>query len=439
MLSGILIALLRVNFFVFGIFARFLSWFSSGKAYSKNSTDLREKVIQSVDVSGLGNAHGYRISDHVVQTQDGYLLTVHRVHKEKCVAKGKPAVYFHHGLMTNSELFITGDSKEKCLPFVLVDNGYDVWLGNNRGNKYSCKHINISSADERFWDFSIDQLAMFDIPATIDYVLEASANTSLTYVGFSQGFAQGLASLSINPELNKKINKVIGLSPVMIPRLLSHNLVMSWVIGSPSILYKLFGKRAILPSVHLWQQVFGLEMYGKIVSYSLKWIFRWYGNNVSHSQKAFGYPHLFSNASVKTVVHWFQIIDRQRFQMFDDCYHCHESLPKSLLSRTTTFRKHSVTPFPLNNVTTKFLLIYGDADVLVDGDKMRASLYKGAMKQVVVPGYEHMDTLWGTDVKERVFDCVLKELAQQDLNESSSDDGFVKERILDTSVCPSVE
>ena len=39
--------------------------------------------------------------------------------------------------------------------FMAVDNGYDVWLGNFRGNKYSRAHVNLDpSVDMEDWKFS---------------------------------------------------------------------------------------------------------------------------------------------------------------------------------------------------------------------------------------------------------------------------------------------
>lgn len=38
--------------------------------------------------------------------------------------------------------------------YMMADQGYDVWLANSRGNTYSRSHLNLSSEDPAFWDWS---------------------------------------------------------------------------------------------------------------------------------------------------------------------------------------------------------------------------------------------------------------------------------------------
>lgn len=44
---------------------------------------------------------------------------------------------------------------------------YDVWMGNFRGNKYSHKHKTLKPSDKEFWNFSLDELALYDIPSMV--------------------------------------------------------------------------------------------------------------------------------------------------------------------------------------------------------------------------------------------------------------------------------
>lgn len=64
---------------------------------------------------------------------------------------------------------------------------FQVWIGNARGNTYSRHHISMQPEDAAFWNFSWHEIGIYDIPATIDYILEQTNQTKLSYVGHSQG------------------------------------------------------------------------------------------------------------------------------------------------------------------------------------------------------------------------------------------------------------
>ena len=74
-----------------------------------------------------------------------------------------------HGLLDSSDTFIINE-ENKALAFVLANRGYDVWLGNNRGNKHGRNHLNISVNDKAFWDFTFEDMAIYDIPAAFAYI-----------------------------------------------------------------------------------------------------------------------------------------------------------------------------------------------------------------------------------------------------------------------------
>ncbi|CAG7825090.1 unnamed protein product, partial [Allacma fusca] len=98
---------------------------------------------------------GYPVESHEVTTSDGYILTLFRIpssNKAVVPKVDKEPVLVQHGLLCSSDdwLFVEPESN---LPFLLADLGFDVWLGNSRGNVYSQRHVSYHVNSSNYWDF----------------------------------------------------------------------------------------------------------------------------------------------------------------------------------------------------------------------------------------------------------------------------------------------
>ena len=105
---------------------------------------------------------------------------------------------------------------DQSLGYILADAGYDVWLGNMRGNRYSRAHVKYNpDHDEQFWDFSYDEMAHDDLPSMILYILNVTKHTQIGYVGHSQGTIIGFAEFGrVDSVVQNNVSFWAALAPV---------------------------------------------------------------------------------------------------------------------------------------------------------------------------------------------------------------------------------
>lgn len=162
--------------------------------------------------------YGYPAETHSVITDDGYILEVHRIpgSPQSPPATGKRVVFLMHGLLDSSATWVIM-GPNNGFAYMLADLGYDVWMGNARGNTYSRNHVTYRPDGWRrrnFWDFSWHEIGVYDLPAMIDYVLAQTNQQKLQYAGHSQGTTSFFVMASERPEYNDKIISMQALAPV---------------------------------------------------------------------------------------------------------------------------------------------------------------------------------------------------------------------------------
>lgn len=171
----------------------------------------------------------------------------------------RPVVLLMHGLLSSSDCWVVRGLTD-TLAYDLVDSGYDVWLGNARGNTYSGRHVNLTKDDPKFWRFSWHEIGMIDLPTTIDYILEKTQQTSLHYVGHSQGSTILFVLLSMRPEYNSKLKTAHMLAPVVYAKYIRELLfeLLAVIVGNYSPLDPLLGDSALFQQPIL-RQVFAID------------------------------------------------------------------------------------------------------------------------------------------------------------------------------------
>ncbi|KAL9417793.1 hypothetical protein AB3S75_040728 [Citrus x aurantiifolia] len=163
--------------------------------------------------SHLIRPNGYPCTEHTVQTKDGYLLALQRVSSRNGNLRVQcgPPVLLVHGLFMGGDAWFL-DSMEESLGFILADHGFDVWVANVRGTHWSHGHVTLSEKSKGFWDWSWQDLALYDLAEMICFI-NLKTSSKIFLVGHSQGTIVSLAALT-QPDVVEMVEAAALLSPI---------------------------------------------------------------------------------------------------------------------------------------------------------------------------------------------------------------------------------
>ncbi|KAJ8985389.1 hypothetical protein NQ317_007546 [Molorchus minor] len=208
-------ALLVLAFLNVGFASTYPRHLPSDQLKALGLDNLAAKISKAANqtMEDMVRSKGYDIESHYVTTTDGYILNIFRIPNGKNGESNGKIVFLQHGLLVSSIDWVT---TEKSLAYMLADEGYDVWLGNSRGNTFGRNHTTLDPEVDKaaFWSFSWHEIGNIDVPTMIDYILEETGSEQIHYVGHSQGTTSFYVMASTKPDYNDKIISSVSLAPI---------------------------------------------------------------------------------------------------------------------------------------------------------------------------------------------------------------------------------
>uniref|UniRef100_A0ACD5ZWS7 Uncharacterized protein n=1 Tax=Avena sativa TaxID=4498 RepID=A0ACD5ZWS7_AVESA len=182
------------------------------------ATRRRDNVPGGVGGCALAvEPFGYPCEEREVTTVDGYILSLQRIPRGRHAGAvgagaglGQP-VLLQHGVLVDGMTWLLS-SPEESLAYILADRGFDVWIANTRGTRWSSRHVSLDISSKDYWDWSWDDLVVNDMPTMVDYVCTHTAQKP-HFVGHSMGTLVALAALS-EGRLVDKMKSAALLTPV---------------------------------------------------------------------------------------------------------------------------------------------------------------------------------------------------------------------------------
>eukprot|EP00118_Oscarella_pearsei_P025538 m.308342 g.308342 ORF g.308342 m.308342 type:complete len:392 (+) comp43800_c0_seq1:40-1215(+) len=353
--------------------------------------------------------NGYPVEDHWVTTKDGFILGMQRIPRGKNSDPKpgpRPVAFIQHGLLCSSTNWIVNFETDS-LAFLLADAGFDVWLGNVRGNTYSRNHTHLSPNDTKFWAWSFDEMALYDLPAMLYYVMNQTGHSSIYYIGHSQGTVMAFAGFSVNQELASHIKAFFALAPVT--NITYVKGLVKYLAPIEPELQSLVGNKDFLPSNAFTklaaETLCDVDVVDTICSDVIFIICGFDTSNLNNSRLPVYISHTPAGTSVQNMAHFAQGVNKKAFQMFDY---------GSAAANRAHYNQDSPPPYNITSFTVPTYAYSGGNDWLADPTDVAALLPQLSQLKghKVYPTYQHLDFIWAENASTEVYKDIIEKATE---------------------------
>ncbi|OIT26900.1 PREDICTED: triacylglycerol lipase 1 isoform X1 [Nicotiana attenuata] len=363
------------------------------------------KLRRNSQVTGGLCAHliepaGFPCTEHSTETKDGYLLGLQRVSSRSTIVRGEmgPPVLLIHGLFMAGDAWFMNSASES-LGFILAEQGFDVWVGNVRGTRWSHGHVSLSVKNKEFWDWSWEELALYDLAEMIRYV-NSITKAKILVVGHSQGTIMSLAAFT-KPDIVEMVKAAALLCPISYLDHITTNFVLRLVKMRLDEIILGLGIHELNFKSNMGTQIMDMMCEGHI--HCDIWLSAITGKNCCFNDSRIDFyleyePH---PSSSKNLHHLFQMIRKGNFAMYD------YGMWKNLMH----YKQPEPPEFDISQIPTSLPLWmgYGGNDALADVIDVQHTLKQLKRKPdlLYIEEYGHIDFLLSIRAKEDVYDDMI--------------------------------
>ena len=350
---------------------------------------------------------GLDLEEETVTTEDRYVNTMWRLTSKDPNNRNGKSVIMQHGLLDGAFTFLI--LAEDSLPKKLCDEGYVVYLPYIRGTQFSRSHLDYDSGlTSKYWDFSFDHMAAYDVPANINFVKNRDGVEKVYYIGHSQGSLTFFLAYMNNPEfMEKNIAKFIALGTV--PN----------VNNAPHFLIKLFDKSKILNLIPVKNFLTLPKEVGQVFVPLCTSKAKFLCNSIlslafsgTHETGRIDYDRLGKNiflyepggTSLQNMKHWIQIYKAKRAQKYD--YGLVENLKHYGQTTPPVYDLKKMKGYSIPSLMT-----ISDADPFANPQDTLDFVDNIENKKVVnilsLTNYNHNDYFWADSAVQEIFPKVM--------------------------------
>ncbi|XP_063628889.1 lysosomal acid lipase/cholesteryl ester hydrolase-like [Cydia splendana] len=370
------------------------------KSLLSEISDLTLSEDGKLNFTQLVTKYGHIAEQYEVTTEDGYLLKLFHIPGKRS------SVLLTHGLATDADPYVIRG--HGSLGIALADKGYDMWLLNNRGTKFSRRHTELDpDKDKKFWDFSFHEMGYYDLAATIDFVLDQTSEEKILAIGHSQGASQFFALTSLRPEYNEKIKLFLALAPGAY--FFNMPLLFQIIAGAGPLLLELgktLGMEELCRDRGALLTLIKTICTKGIISYEVcvkGAIFPFMGYNPAGFELSFLrtlFGHAPSGFSRKCLEHYDQLYLRKKFAQFD--YGVNGNLAK--------YGRSYPPDYALSKVTTDVAVMAGKFDTLslVQNVKVLKKKLPNVVHFEVIEATTHSDFILSGEASKYLFPSIFR-------------------------------